>query len=450
MFGWARRWGTSAGKNGHRAIDDEITLPVLVDESSPRRLVRRACVIASIAILALSAWTFFARLNEVAEARGVITPSGYERIVQHFEGGIVDQILVRAGDTVNEGTPILQLADAGTLEDVAVLKRQGIALAAQVEALRALIDSREPDFAVIGDADSPEIVAARNAFVAERAANADQRRRLNDLIDQAKSALSAIDTQLQGLRVDLVYVSEMRDRSRYLLSKGYTTESAYAEKARLFASVESNIAVQEERRRGAAAKIAESEQALNAYITEARAGWSTRLRDLQTSMTATGGEADKKERRRQRLTVTSPVNGVIKSLDVTTLGGVVEPGKRIATIVPIDETLQVEAYVPASQIGYVAVGQPAQVKVSAYDFTRYGWLDGEVKSISPSSFQDPTQGMNFRVQIALAQTRLPRAASAQIVPGMEVKADIVTGEKTVIGWLLRPIRRTLSESFGEK
>lgn len=440
----------AVGLSGAGRRERSLVQPVLVDETMPHAFIRRACTIGAAALLLLVVWSCFTTVHEVSRARGTIAPSGYERVIQHFEGGVIEDIFVRAGDIVAAGAPLVRLIDAGTAEDVSVLAKQRMGASAQAESLRALLEDREPDYAALGSGTAPEIIASRDAFEAERAAQAEQRHRLMTQIEQARVALSQIDVQLEGLKTESQFAKMAKERIGALLDKGYASQATFADRSRVAANAENQIAVQQERRRAAVERLKEAEQVLASYTSDTRATLSEKLRGLQSTITALAGESDKKERRRQRLTVTSPIHGIVKSLDVTTLGGVVSSGMRIATVVPIDEVLHAEALVQSDQIGYVAVGQTAQVRITAYDFTRYGWINGTVESISPSSFQEPGQPPYFRVRIVLATNTLPRAPNATILPGMDVRVDIITGEQSMVSWFLRPIRRGFADGFKER
>ncbi|GGE11768.1 toxin-related secretion protein [Aureimonas endophytica] len=425
-----------------------LSQPVLVAETAPQRFLRSVALLAVLGLFGGIGWSALARVHEVSQASGTIVPAGFEQVVQHFEGGIVEKILVRPGDLVAAGAPLFVLDDATTSEDVTVARDQRQGLLARIEALKAETEARDPDFAAFGA--GPEVAAARLAFDERRAAQRSQKALLQSQIDQARLQVTAFDAQLKGLEDDRRFAEENLARIGQLIEKGYATASQQAERRKALQDVENDIRVTVEKRGAAAEKVGETEEKLQSVLAGAKSEVAAQLQDLLASRTLVDGDVGKKERRQDRLTVTSPVRGIVKALEITTLGGIARPGQPLATIVPLGETLHAETRVPVAQIGYLKLGMPAHVKVTAFDFTRFGWLEGRVGEISPSSFAEPGEAPFYRVRIDLADARLPFAPEARVIPGMAVAADIVTGDKTVLAYFLSPVLKALGTSFGER
>lgn len=422
--------------------------PVLVQETNAQRFMRRLCLVIGGGVVAFVGWASIAQVQEVSQASGAIVPSGFERVVQHFEGGIVQQILVHAGDRVEIGTPLFILDDAATAEDVDVATRQQRSLLVQLEGLDALADGRRPDFASYGD--DASVKASEAVYAARSAERASQQKLVESQIAQARILISTYDTQLKGLQNDRAFAAENFERMQSLYGKGYATTAQLAERRKAQQDVENDIEVTLEKKSAAAEKLGEAEKSLNAFLASAKSEVATQAQDLRGTLTAVGGDVSRKKRRQERLTVRSPIKGVVKALNVTTVGGVVGAGQPLATIVPSNETLYADTRLPVSQIGYVRQGMPVQVKLSAFDFTRFGWLEGKVASISPSSFASPGEAPYYQVRVSLNSDVLPLAPDARLVPGMAVSADIITDHKSILSYFLSPIRKALNTSFVER
>ena len=425
----------------------QLSVPVLVEETVTNGFLRRTVLFISAAFLSLIAWSAIATVHEVSRASGMVVPSGFERVVQHFEGGIVSAILVESGESVEAGQPLFVLDDAATAEDLVVATVQKEAIEAEIESLLALAEDREPDLSAF----SPEV--ARRVGVAhetQKDALQKQHRLLTSRIEQARSMLKSIDAQLEAYSDDRRFAEENFARIEALVAKGFSTRALLAERRKAIVDVDNAVAVAMEKKQTANEKLNEAASNLDAFLARMRADRASRIAELQTSLSRMTGDVSKQARRRDRLTVRSPVRGLVKSLDVTTIGGVVGRGQPLATIVPIGEELTAETRVPVSEIGHVRIGLPAHVKVSAFDFTRFGWIDGTVSDISPSSFVEEGREPYYKVRIALGVDHLPQAPTARLSPGMEVDADIITGDKTVMAYILSPISRAMNSAFAER
>ena len=432
-----------------RRIDPlrRLTMPVLVEEATSGAFLRRTALTIAAAFIALIVWSALATVHEVSRAQGMVVPAGFERIIQHYEGGIVAEILVEAGQSVYQGQPLFVLDDAATAEDLAVASRQRDAIAAEIESLMALAEDREPDFSRF---DSRVAASMRVAHTSQRDALDKEHTLIASRIEQARSMLKSVEAQLDGYEDDRRFAEENFARIDALVKKGFSTRALLAERRKAISDVENATAVAVEKKQAAREKLNEATGNLAAFLARTRADRATRIQELQTTLSRMSGDLSKQKRRRDRLTVSSPVHGLVKSLEVTTIGGVVKSGQPLATIVPVGEELTAETRIPVSEIGYVAIGLSAHVKVSAFDFTRFGWIEGRVSDISPSSFVQDGQEPYYKVRIALDTNHLPQVPTARIAPGMQVDADIITGDKTVLAYILSPISRAMKTAFAER
>lgn len=435
---------------GTRALGQTLSMPALVEERMPTRLARAVGTAASMAVIAGVIWSAIARVNEISVASGSLVPLGLEQTVQHLEGGIVQSILVRPGDIVEAGAPLVRMRDASTLEDSETLQRQKIDLLAQIETQRALIENRTPDFGPVPPHYLARLGDNHNAYEASRATLMSQRREVDSQLSQARFSLEGLRAQVGQAEDEVEHAIVEEKRYRNLQQKGVATDVQVAEKRRLRARAEAELVTLTNRMGAAVGRLNEVQQQRISFEAEFGSKVRERILELENAYTALDGSIRKKDGRLQRLVVTTPIRGIVKSVEVHGRGEVVEGGQPLATIVPLDKPLIAETRVSASQIGYLKIGQEAHVKLTAYDFTRYGWLPAHIEGISPSSFQQEGTGSYYTVRLALNETNLSKALDAPILPGMDLTADIITGQKTVLQYILTPLQRTFSSAFGER
>ncbi|SHM34335.1 HlyD family type I secretion periplasmic adaptor subunit [Roseibium suaedae] len=428
----------------------EVGMPGLVEERLHMRFAKVFGIAASFAIFSAVAWSAFAKVNEVSIAKGALQPIGFEQTVQHLEGGIVQDILVREGQVVQRGDTLLVMNDTTTLEDDETLERQNLDLLGQLEGQKALQEGRAPDFSFIPPNRNLERLNNLNAYTDAKSSLEAQRLGFDSQIHQTSFALEALKAQVRGAEEEAEHAEAEESRFGKLLKKGVVTDIQASEKRRQRLRAQADLAALVSREAAAAARNEEVVRQKQSFEATQKAAFSQRILEIEGALTALDGRIRKKDNRLQRLTVAAPISGVVKSVNIRGTGAVVAPGQALVVLVPLDKPLVAETRIGAEQIGYLRLGLPAQVKISAFDFTRYGWLPGHVESISPSAFETESGRSYYIVRVALDQTSLERAPSARLLPGMDLTADIITGEKTFLQYLLTPLQRTFSEAFGER
>jgi HlyD family type I secretion membrane fusion protein len=432
-----------------KRLIDAISLPPFASETAAFRLSRSFGLIAAAAVAAAIVWACFAELNEVTQGLGSFTPVGSEQVVQHLEGGMVARIAVREGATVEKGDTLIVLRDAGTAEDDIALERQRFDLQAQIEAQAALFEGREPRFGSSNGRYPIEELANSNAFAAAKTLEQNEISRLVSQSAQAKHNLEAARIQSKDALNEIENADREAKRFAELLKRGVATGVQAEERRQAVVRARSTADAAAAREQAAVERLAEIDKQMVSYGAELRSNRAQKIRELEANLNVIDANIAKKNARKQRLVITAPVTALVKSLDVTSVGQVVGSGQLLATLVPLNTPLVAETSVRASEIGYVHPGQAAQIRVGAYDYTRYGSLDGVVETISPSSFQINGQ-YYYRVKIKPLAVRLPKAPGAVILPGMDVACEVITGRKTVMQYILTPLQRTLSSSFNER
>lgn len=403
-------------------------------------------------LAAAAGWSVVARLDEVAVAVGEVVPQGKVKVIQHLEGGIIDQIFVTEGARVRAGDPLLRLdlATSGVNRNELQVRLDGetlrrARLAAEVGgaalALPAEVAARRPDLAAAED----EAYRTRlRGLASNQAVLAEQARQKQLEVQELEARRRAVANNL-GLARERLAMSEQ------LLADGLT---ARMEHLRLKAEVESLDG--ELRGLGQAvprarAAVAEVEKRLKDGEVRFRREAHEQLEQSEHAIARLREVLAEATDQKVRADIRSPTDGIVKKLRYNTLGGVVRPGEPILEIVPSDDKLVIEARLDPIDRGYVREGQRALVKISTYDFVRYGGLDGAVVHVAPDSTTDSAGRVWFDVIVATAGGNLGTAtAPLPISAGMQASVDIHTGSKTVAQYLIKPLLKLRHEAFRER
>lgn len=364
------------------------------------------------AVWAFILWANFAWLDEIVRGDGEIISSSRPQIIQNLEGGILSELMVKEGDEVLRGDVLARLhgtqfqSSVDDLQDqITALEIRRLRLEAELEG--ASVVEVPPSLAQR----SPQLVASEQALLAARQSDYFKRRQGADrVLEQAVSELKLMEDLLEKKVVALIEVTRAR--------------KAHADAQKLF----DEIVTQTE--------LVRAEE------------YSETLKELATLQQNLKASLDQLN----RTVLTSPMHGVVNKLSVTTIGGVVRPGEEIMQIIPVDEELYVEAKVRPQDIANIRPGQEATIKLTAYDYTIYGTLKGRVDVISADTFKDerrPEAEPHYKVTLRVDMSSLTdRQVAMEIRPGMQAQAELHTGEKTVLQYLLKPLYKS-REAFRE-
>lgn len=427
---------------GRRSIarPDDAGLPPIV----------RATVLTSLALLgALGAWAAVGTVRQTAVTTGQVVPSGDVRSVQHLEGGIVADLLVREGEVVDKGQPLVLLEPVQALSERDQLRARQIGLELKAERLRAFIEDRPPQFPAGVD---PGLVRDQRIVLdAQTSARTSALEVLARQIEQRKTETAVLRDQLDSVESQLRFIREEVAIRAALEAKGLVSRLTYIDTLR----EEARLAGERDRLAG---QIPTAEQALaeaeGRYVDQ-RMRFAQQAADEMATTTAELAQVRELranlEDRVRRLTITAPARGIVHDLRIKTLGGVVEAGGIVLDLVPAEETLLAETQVSPRDIGQLSPGQEVAVKLSTYDYARYGTIPGRLVELSPTTFLDPDGHPYFRARIELQSSHVEKdGVRLPILPGMTVEADIVTGERTLAEYLLRPVYVALGEAFREQ
>lgn len=405
--------------------------------------------LVSIVLFLLVVWSYFAEIDEVAKGDGKVIPSQQLQVLQSYDGGIVQDILVTEGQTVKKGQVLLRVDPTRFLSSLEENTTQFAALAAKVQRLSALTQDKALRFNEELQDAAPSIVENERklynsnlAELDEVAAGSDSRvvQRRQD-VEEERANLSQYQNVLSLTKKELSV-------TKPLLASGAVSEIEILRLDREVVELEGNISrskVAIERGLNAIEEeiIRKEESRLklinrwNQELTDATGEMAT-LQQSQTSLEDVVSQAD----------IKSPINGTVQRLLINTIGGVITPGSAVVELIPQDDQLIVEAKVSPKDIAFIRQGQPAILKFSAYDFTIYGGMAAEVQHISADAITNDKDETYYLVR--LETKRSIADESLAILPGMIVQVDILTGKKTVLNYILSPLFNVTASALRER
>ncbi len=398
-------------------------------------------------------WASFATLDETARGEGQIIPVSEVQILQNLEGGIVDGFMFKEGDIVQKDDVIMRLRDVGAQSDLGTNEAKYMGLLAAITRLQAEVDGKDTfEFPDEMMKKSPQSVTEElNAFRTNRDKMQGQLMVLEQQLSQRRQEVSELSTKANDLAAVIRLSQEEKSMTAPLVAKGSAPrieliqlERAIREKQTELNGVRAAIPRAKSAISEAEARISEMKKSA---IAEAQIELTAKTAELNTVKQTLGALEDKKE----RTDIRSPVRGTIKDFKVNTVGGVVRPGDPIVEIVPMDDNLLVEVKIRPSDIARLRPGLPAMVKITAYDFTIYGGLKGEVADVSADTIKNEKGEFFYRVKVSTKENSLSRKGEVlPIIPGMIATVDIQTGKKTVMEYLMKPFFKTIENSMNEK
>ena len=409
----------------------------------------------SLGVCAMAAATIvyacFARLDVVVTAQGKVIPSGRSKTVQPLEAGVVQRIAVRDGQRVKAGDILVELDPTNTDADHGRLQQELWESGSDTARLQALNGSG----AMAAPADVPaDVVARQRALLASR--QAEQQARLGSLeADHARRQADrdAIAAALDRMRQSLPLVQKKHEMREELARTGHIAEASLIETRLELINLEKEIAVQGNRLKEADAGIRGVASQRSQAVAEFQARTGGELADAMRKHGSLQQELVKAQQRRDLQVLRAPIDGIVQQLAVSTVGGVVTPAQPLLTIVPENSPLEVEAQVMNRDIGHIRAGQRVINKVETFDFTRFGYIEGEVQWVGTDAVQDPKLGPVYPVRIKLHASQTPHAtagARGVVAPGMTVIADVRTDSRRLIEYFLAPMLRYQQEALRER
>lgn len=398
-------------------------------------------------------WANLAMLDEVTRGDGKIIPSSEVQALQSLEPGIVEEFLVKEGDFVNEGQVLVRLRDIEAASDLGANRARYIGLLASISRLQAEAEGRtELEFPEEVKKEAPDSVTEEiNSFRANKLQLKGQKNVLEKQRTQRKQELDELHTRIGDLKGVIHLQRKEMNMIKPLVQRGSAPEMellqlqrGMKERVSELNGLKASLPRAKSSIEEANARLEEMQQTAQA---EAQTELAARLTELNEIRERLSGLKERKIRKEMK----SPVSGTIQELTVNTVGGVVRAGEDLIKIVPKDDQLIVEARINPSDRAFIYPGQPAVIKLTAYDFSIYGGLKGELLDISADTLEDEQDNTYYRVRLRTYETQLKRKDEVlPIIPGMVASVDILTGQKTVMQYLLKPFVKTLDNALNER
>ena len=397
-------------------------------------------------------WANMATVDEVAHAEGRVISSSQLQVIQNLEGGILQQVMVREGARVQEGQTLMLLDDTRFASTFNEGRIATLALSAQISRLEAELEDRPftppPDFPI----EHLDIIdRERQLFFARQQEKNSAIDILNQRLMQQTQSLAELQAEEQKLKRNTDLAQRELEMTSPLVATGAVSE---VELLRIQAAVnesEGQLEVTRTTIPRAQAIISEAEDTIverrQQFVREAQ----TELNHAKTELARMSISNVALEDRVERTDVRSPVDGTVKQVLVNTVGAVVQPGMDLVEIVPLNDTLLVEAKVRPADVAFIHPGQTATVKLTAYDFSIYGGLDAVLELISADTITDDTGEYYFQIHVRTHKNYLGNETNPMpIIPGMIATVDIITGEKTIMDYILKPLKRAQEAALSER
>lgn len=404
-----------------------------------------------LAIGAALAWASMAPLDEITRGMGKVIPSSQLQVIQNLEGGILEELFVEEGELVKVGQPLLQLDDTrfkSTFREGAVEYYSELAKAAR---LKAELSGKALSFPPELD-DYQDYVSREKEIHQRRAAGLKAELEIsNKQASQAKHELSASEAQLEFLTTSLELGEEELELTEPLAKQGVVSQ---VEMIQLKQRV-NELASEQKMTELSIPKLQEAYQEALARKRELSVKFREEvvqeLREVEVRLDQLTETQTSLEDQVIRTLVRSPVEGIVKKINLNTVGGVVQPGMDLMEIVPVEEELLIEAQIPPKDIGFLREGMKSVVKLTAYDFAVYGGLEGTLEHISADTIKDEKGESYYIIRIRTHKNHLgSEEKPLEIIPGMKTNVDVITGEKTLMEYLLKPILRARQNALTER
>lgn len=389
----------------------------MIEAKMQEELKRQSRISSSVVWLTLLGmvgfflWARWAMLDEVTVGTGKVTPSTHAQVIESLDGGIVSALMVKEGDIVTRGQMLARLDQTRFQSNYGEAAVRVRALRASSERLRSELTGQPLAFSA-ESLKEPALVARERQLYDSR------RRNLTETVSNLQKTLQLVNAEIK--------------MTKPLVAKGAAGEVEVIRLARQATELQGKI-----------------DEARNQYAVRAREEQVKNDADLDAQLQVMAGKADQVD----RASLFSPVRGVVKDIQVNTVGGVLQPGGKLMEIVPLEDQLLIESRINPRDIAYIRPGLPATVKITAYDSSIYGDLKGTVEVVSPDTLQDEVRRDQFyyRVYVRTSQAELVNKQGKRfsIMPGMVANVEIKTGQKSVLDYLIKPLNK-INEALRER
>lgn len=425
-------------------------------EAASRRSANRFAflltVFVFVAVGTLLAWAAHAMLDEITRGEGRVVPSSRIQVIQNLEGGILAGIMVREGDIVEKGRVLLRIENTAAETNYRESRSRYLALLAGIARAEAELSERPISFPDAVLKEAPAAAADQRALFLTRKQQLDAETNVaRAQAEQRLQEIAELRSRQKQLERTLAISREEHSITKPLVDKGVMSRVELLRLERGISSLEGEISTVHLSIPRAQSAMREAEERIRgtrlSFRNQATEVLNRQRNELQPLIETMFASKD----RVSRTEVRSPVRGTVKDIMMNTVGGVIRPGENIMEIVPLDDTLLIEARIRPADIAFMRPDQAAAIKITAYDYSIYGGLDARVTRISADTIEDDRGERFYRVYLRTDKNALAhRGAQLPIIPGMTASVEILTGEKSVLDYLLKPILKARERALRER
>ena len=426
-------------------------LEKLIEKYRPKH---EAYLSISVILLLFSAffWMFFSELDEVAVADGEVIPQGQVKVIQHLEGGIVTEILTKEGQRVSKGERLIQLRLGADRVRSSEIELQVDGLIIKRDRLQAELDKKT--FSLPEDVNPKILKIFQKEILTFENRKQQVRGKIRILEANARQKILEIkelENRIKGRENSLEFAFKRFQISKGLEKDNLATKMEVLDLENEYEQLKSEITELKTSLQKAKEAHTEAKQRAKALTLDFNREVSEELGLVEIALAQAREQLKTASELVKQTALLSPIDGVVKNLRQHTIGGVVQPGEAIMEVVPVRDTLVIETKLSPIDVGYVGVGQSAEVKIQTYDFLRYGSLNGVVKNVAADASTDFRGEPYFRVEIETDRNYLGKdIGSLPITPGMQAEINIKTGKRSVFNYLLSPVLKTWHAAFRER
>lgn len=403
-------------------------------------------------VLFFLVWASFSQIEELTRGEGQVVPTREIQVVQSLEGGILAELLVAEGDRVSEGQVLMRVSDVLFASDQRGTEAKFASLRAKKARLEAEIQRQ--DFVPPPDVAESAIDITRNEqalYESRQRELANAKAILQEKIESARAGLAETEAQIARLRNNSALLQQELNITSEMVRQQAVPKLEEIRLRRELSDSQGQLRAQQEKQTGLKAELAAAEKQLqdqdDRFRTQALgelSGVETEIAQLSESLKSIGDRVYRTELR-------APVDGIINNIALKTIGGVIEPAQRLVEIVPVDDELKIVAKVRPSDIAFLRIGQQVKVKISAYEPQRYGALEGALTRIGANSVTDREGNVFFEIEVRTDKNHLGTTDHPlPITPGMVATAEVITGRRTIMEYLLKPVLRARDRALRER
>lgn len=426
-------------------------LQAAIHEKPSRPLVVLLYSLAAL-VTVLILWAAVTKIEELTKGQGQVVPTQEVQIVQSLEGGILQELLVAEGDRVKKGQILLRISDVQFSSEERGTEARSLALQGKKTRLLAESGGKELSFTAEFVKKAPKIAENEKALYDSRQKElATSFSILDERINKATADLEEVKAEISRLSSSRGSLGKEHAITKEMVSKKAVPKIELMRIERELNDLSGQINARTKEKEGLEADLSATKNEKQSQVDKFKSAALEELNEVETQIAGLEENLKSIGDRVDRAELRAPVDGLVNAIKLKTIGGVVEPAMRLVEIVPLDDELKIIANVKPSDVAFLRRGQPVRVKITAYDSQIYGSLDGELTRVAGNNTTDKDGNILFEIEVKTVRNYLGNAENPlPITPGMVAEVNVVTGKRSIMYYLLKPLRRTMDQALRER